>query len=110
MVPAMTKPEADLMGEAGDRWMESLSVTLSTESKSLVIKGSEFENLATALGIRHLCLHPRTRDIIPGSIPVMKMKQMLDQRWSAIESHGANDLANQIIALRGEGYLLWAQS
>ena len=102
---AIMKPTSDLNGDAGDEWMRSVSVRLTATGSGATIDldAYAFEELMTALDIRHLSIRPRTRDVKPGAIPADRFARRIEGRWSSIDSYGLNDLAKRIETLCLDG-------
>ncbi|MFZ3482163.1 hypothetical protein [Sphingomonas sp. 3-13AW] len=105
--PGIMKPQHGLLEEAGDQWMRSLRVSVSCESTRLEIDGAKFEALMLAMQIRHLAVHPRSRDIIPGSMPASRFSARVDNYWSSIEAHDLCDVALQVQSICRGGDIDW---
>lgn len=106
-LPNIMKPETGLLEEAGDRWMRSLTVAVEAGSDRIEIDALAFEEFMMALAIRHLAVHPRSRDIVAGSMPGDRLHDRIERNWSGIDSFGVNDLALRIQSLCAGGDVRW---
>lgn len=106
-LPNIMKPERGLLEEAGDRWMSSLLVAIESGRNRIETDALRFEELTMALGIRHLAVHPRTREITPRSMPGERLHALIERNWSGVDSFGVNDLALQVQKLCAGGDVSW---
>lgn len=109
-LPHIMKPDTGLLEEAGDRWMRSLGVTIECGADRIETDALRFEELAMALGIRHLAVHPRTREIVARSMPGERLSALVERNWSAIDSFGICDLARDVQKLCAGGDVAWRRS
>lgn len=56
-----------------------------------------------AVGLRHLAFHRRTRAAMPGSVTAAAMSRRIGTGWAAVESNGACELAERVLAVCGGG-------
>jgi hypothetical protein len=102
------KPAGDLFGDAGDRWMRSLTVRIACGERAVELDGYRFEELMLALRIRHLSVHPRTREVVPGAIPAARLRDMIARNWSSVDSYGLDDVADRVSEMCGhDGEASW---
>ena len=106
-MPVIMKPVSGLLEEAGDRWMASLTVAIECDGGRLEVDALRFEALMLAMRIRHLAVHPRSRDLIAGTMPAVRMSQLIERNWSSIDSSGIDDLAERVQGLCTGGDVRW---
>lgn len=106
--PNIMKPEHGLLEEAGDRWMRSLTVAIVCGEGRVEIDGYRFEELTLAMRIRHLAVNPRSRDVLPGSMPAERFSDLIERNWSSIESWDLTDVALRIQDVCRSGDVRWA--
>lgn len=105
------------LGDAGDAYVASLQIDLRVDGRSIAtVDGTAFEAIMSALRLRHLCFHPRTRAFKPGSMGAWAMAQSIDRHWASIDSHaseidGIRETADAMLAAcRGAETAAWFQA
>lgn len=101
------------ISDEGDRYVASLDVRIAGEDGSVETTGDMLEELLTAIRLRHLAFHPRTRAMTPYAMKALTLVAAIDRHWSSIDTHdeGAGRLltfATQVQALaRASGIISW---
>lgn len=105
------------LGDAGDAYVASLQIDLRVDGKAVAtIDGTTFEAIMSALRLRHLCFHPRTRAFQPNSMGAWAMAQSIERHWSSIDSYGdeiadIRDTADMVLtSCRAGGTVAWFQA
>jgi hypothetical protein len=106
-LPNIMKPESGLLEEAGDRWMRSLEVVIESGPTRIETDALRFEELVMALGIRHMAVHPRTREIVARSMPAERLSALIERSWSSIDAFGICDFALEVQKLCRNGDVSW---
>ena len=74
------------ISDEGDAYVDSLAISVAIDGKPpVVLTGTAFEAIMTALRLRHLCFHPRTRAFTAGSMKAPNLVAAIDRHWSSID-------------------------
>lgn len=101
--------------EKGDEYVASLLVEIVIDGQvALTVTGTAFEEIMSAVRLRHLAFHPRMRALMEGHIKAPSLVAAIERHWSAIDSHGdaqLNETADTIVTLaRAVESVTWNQA
>ena len=94
LIPAPKAPTVDALGEAGDRYVAALAVRVFVHAADradpidvVLVPGDRFEAIMTALRLRHLAFHPRTRAFVPNCMKAAGWTRHVDLHWAHLDSY-----------------------
>lgn len=105
-------PIGEGLGAAGDDYVSSIQIELTSCHQSVRTGGEPFQALMLAITRCHLAFHPRTQAFQPGSAKAQSIAARIEARWSSVEAMGEDvtALAHQILKITGEADILsWTQ-
>ena len=106
-MPLPVPPAGTGIGEAGDAYVASLDIGFFVDDAApIVVDGTVFEEIMSAIRLRHLVFHPRTRSFLVGSMKASSFVAAVDRYWASIDSFGprAAEIADTLAtAARADG-------
>ena len=107
-------PVGTALGDAGDAYVASLQVEILVDGRVLVtVDGTAFEEIVSAIRLRHLAFHPRNRGLLSNRMKAASFCAAIDRHWSSVDSYGPRTagIADTVAtAARTADFVGWAQA